>query len=190
MTRFNELQKNAKQLAERLHYKESHYSESGCITFFPILAPTTDAAREDAVTIALLASSLDNNYDSILQLHFNMIEDFSSFKEQILTGLYLLKWFRYNSIMGGYLNRCLIDLFKKDLELPTLDSIECTEFKLCLDSLSKYCSYLYTKQDKPLNCTLSARLGEQVQWEIVQVREKSFAPGPSLLSDIKSFFGM
>lgn len=190
MTRFNELQKNAKQLSERLHYKELHYSGSRCITFFSILAPTTDVARKDAITIALLASSLDNKYDPILRQHFNTTEDFSTFKEQVLTGLYLLKWFQYNSIMTGYLNRCLIDLFRKDLELPSLDSMKSAPFNLCLDSLSRYCSYLYTHKEKPLNCTLNARLGEQVQWEIVQVREKSFARGPSLFNDIKNVFGM
>lgn len=191
MTTFKQLQKNAEQLSERLRRKGLKSVATKCMAFFSVLPYSTEAAEQDAITIASFASSLDDEYDSLLSDYFNSKADLSSFKEQILTGIYLLKWFKYNSTLHYYFNSVLVDLFRSDLEISALQEIDRDKFNLCLDSLSEYCSYLYAQRERrTLNNFLIKRLGDQIQLEISNARDISLMSDSSIFKDLKTVLRM
>lgn len=184
MTLFDELQLNAKKISTRL--LRAYTGHVGCTTFFTmLLMPRDDALFDDAALVAELASSLDPQYDEDLNDYFNEeISDLAVFKEQVLVGMYLLKWFKYNSVINGYWYGALLDLFRDDLKLSALENIGQDKYKLCLDSLSKYCSYVFYNDKKGLNPTLIVKLDKKIQLDIYNASKMSFLSVPSLYSDI------
>jgi hypothetical protein len=183
MTTFDELQLNAKNISKRLLRAYAGYA--GCATFFTMLIPGDDAMMNDAAIVAELAFSLDPQYDEDLNDYFEeVMEDLGVFKEQVLIGIYLLKWFKYNTNINSYWYGALLNLFRDDLKLSVLENIGQEKYKLCLDSLSKYCSYVFYNDKKGLNSTLIIKLDKKIQLDIYNASKMSFASAPSLYSDI------
>jgi hypothetical protein len=178
MTSFHRLLQNAKNLSKSLQRKD--IKQRGCFTFFSALIPISEDAIKDATVITTLALNLDSRYDKGLKEYFReSILDLDSFKKQVLIGIYLLKWHQYNSVMNSYFNKPLIDLFRAHLEMSALEDMEDIKLTLCLKALSRYCSYVYHKDDESLNAQLKKMFGVEIQLDIYNASPTSVADNSS-----------
>ncbi len=130
--------------------------------------------QTDIEIIATLAYCLDAQYDNDLKSFYPSIKDLDVFKEQVLIGIYLVKWFKYNTLVNSYIYKSLIDLFREHLEISALDYMNETYFSLCLQSLSKYCSYIYFNEYKGFNAQLKKIIDKSIQLDIDKTRKMSF----------------
>jgi hypothetical protein len=176
---FEQLQQKAKDLPNRLLslYKKS---QNHCLSFFTLLLSSNDSAIDDANTIATLACSLDEEYDKPLCDYLdthpeNLGRDLQTFKKQVLIGIYLIKWFQYNSVIFNNRANSLLSLFREDMEVSTLEELDENEYKLCLRSLSYYCSFVYHNKDVGLNSALDVGLGPEIQLDIHNARIMLFS---------------
>jgi hypothetical protein len=76
---------------------------------------------DDATAISMVAHSLDETYELIQYVKVVKrnpeltLDDFNEFRRKVIIGIYLVKWFQYDSSVSNYLHQSLIDLFRSHL---------------------------------------------------------------------------
>lgn len=184
MLEFAKLQKNAKELIKNI---SPHFMiKQGCMSFFSAIAPNSSAI-DDASTISLLASSLDESNDKCLLSYVEEIskyyvvssKEFEDFKTKALVGIYLIKWSNYNSSVAYYLNKPLVDFFQRDLEIQSPVKMDKRMVDSSLDALSQYCSYVYENRSKPIYADLNRQLGTTIQVNIHNIKNAKFTDDSS-----------
>lgn len=184
MPEFTEFLQNAKTLSMKL--TQHFVRHQGCFSFFSTMVPN-NSAIEDAFTISLLAESLEQSNDEHLKSYFEGIHklsfandnEFENFKTNILVGIYLIKWFKYDSTVNYYINKPLIKLFQKELDLESPGEMDDRLAEAGLDALSQYCSYVYQNRKKPAYSCLYKRLGASIQLDIHKTRKSNFTEDSS-----------
>ncbi|KTD06599.1 hypothetical protein Lgra_2542 [Legionella gratiana] len=185
MTQFAQFQQKAKRLAKCFAGTGQH---AGCLSFFSMLPD--HVAMDDASTISFLAQSLDETYDLINYVKEVKrdpkltLDEFNEFRTKVIIGMYLVKWFQYNSIIKSYLHQPLIDLFRSHLGVESLEEIDKRFFDSCLSDLSYYCTFVYEKREEKIYSELNKRLGVTIQKEIHEAKHLSFHNGSSTMYDI------
>lgn len=85
---------------------------------------------DDATTISMLAHSLDETYELIQYVKAVKrnpkltLDDFNEFRRKVIIGIYLVKWFQYDSSVSNYLHQSLIDLFRSHLGIQSLEDMD------------------------------------------------------------------
>lgn len=187
MTQFAEFQQKAKQLAMSL--AKAYGQHAGCLSFFSILIPDS-AAMDDAITIGMLAQSLDDAYDlfhyvkEVKRDPQLTLDEFNEFRAKVIIGIYFVKWFQYNATIGSYLNKTLIDLFRSHLSVQSLEEVDKGFFDSCLCDLSYYCTFVYKRHEEKAYVELNQRLGVTIQKDIHDAKHLSFPNGSSALYGI------
>ena len=187
MTQFAEFQQQAKRLARCL--ARVYGQHAGCLSFFSILIPE-NAAMDDAITISMLAQSLDETYDLINYVKDVKrdskltLNDFNEFRTKVLIGIYLVKWFQHNSTVDNFLHKSLLDLFRSHLGVQSLGEVDKDFFYSCLNELSYYCTFVYERREEKTYVQLNNRLGATIQKEIHEARYLSFDNDSSSLCGI------
>lgn len=186
MLEFAELKQNAEHLSKKL--ARSYSCNFGCVGFFSALIPD-NSALGDAFTIEMVAKSLNEDNDEKLLSYVKSFtrysvvsaEEFSEFKRNVLSGIYLLMWSHYNSTFSHYMHRSLVQLFQMDLGVNSPEEMNEDWFNSSLAALSQYCSYLYiNKEEQRLYSELNQRLGEAIQADIEMVRNSRKVADSSL----------
>ncbi|CAM3055756.1 Uncharacterised protein [Legionella steigerwaltii] len=184
MTKFAEFQQKAKQLATCL--ARTYGQHVGCFSFFSLLIPN-HVAMDDAITISMLAHSLDETYDLIQYVRLVKrdpqltLDDFNEFRRKVIIGIYLIKWFQYDSLVSNYLHQSLIDLFRSHLGVQSIEEIDQDFFNSCLSELSYYCTFVYEHREEKTYFDLNKRLGATIQKDIHEVKHFSFNKDSSSL---------
>ena len=199
MPEFAIIQQNAKKLSGKL---TRHFiSNQGCMSFFSAMVPS-NSSIEEAITIGMLASTLDEANDKALQNYIEAIPVYSEinfkeledYKKKVLIGMYLMKWFDYNSSsISSYLSKPLIEFFQSELEIKSPNEMDEQTIDESLEALSQYCSYIYANRRHQVFAELNQRLGISIQVDIYQTRNSKFIEDStwySLYSGMMSTFGM
>lgn len=185
MPEFARLQQNALNLTSRL---ERYFSkQQGCLNFFSVLIPN-HSVLNDAYTIGLLASCLDEAHDKTLLLYIEKThpdvfvnnKEFENFKFQVIWGIYLFKWLQYNSSVTTYLYKPLLDLFQLDLGMASPQDVDTYMIDESLKAFSLYCCYVYEQQHtSKLFNDLNSGLGPVIQVDIHKIRNSIFVQDSS-----------
>lgn len=174
MLEFANIHQKAKQCVEQLIYA---MRPKGCFGFFNILPQLIDnSAMENATTIKLLACTLESEANEFrLFLQSNKIpsymyaskEEFNSFKDKIILGMYILLWAKQKTLVSYYFNQPLLDIFHNQLQCESLDQVTPELREECLNALKIYCAYTYGNKNSSSNyAKLHERLGDSIQVEI------------------------
>lgn len=178
MPEFAIIQQNAKQLSKRIarSYGEQ---QGGCYTFFTAIIPSlmNRDAMEDAHTIGLMATSLNDDNDEDLMCYLRTVDkdsdltskQFEKYKNKVLIGMYLMIWSQYNALISTHLNSKMIGLFQMDLEIasPTDDKLL---FDSSLSALGLYCCFIYQHRNQNIYGRLYERLDPNIQANIHTLR--------------------
>ena len=184
MTEFAEFQQNAKQLVTCL--ARTYRRHVGCLSFFSLFF-SNHAAMSDATTISMLADSLDETYELIQYVKDVKrdpkltLDDFNEFRRKVIIGIYLVKWFQYNSSVSNYLHQSLIDLFRNHLGVQSIEEINQDFFNSCLSEFSYYCTFVYERREEKTYIDLNMRLGATIQKDIHEAKYFSFNRNSSSL---------
>ncbi|KGP63877.1 hypothetical protein EP47_06980 [Legionella norrlandica] len=175
MLEFSEFQQNALKLTDRLRKRCA--PSVGCCSFFSVFV-SNSAAIEDAYTIKLVADSLNNENDKKLLNYLRSTakypivthKDVKEFKEKVLAGIYLMVWSHYHSTVSNFMNRSMIELIQRDLQINSPRDMKDTLFDSSLAALSQYCSFAYQNRNERIYANLMQRLGKTIQADIHTVR--------------------
>lgn len=178
MPEFADFQQNAKQLSKKLMH--CYMEQRGCFSFFSAIIPqlTDHSAIDDAHTIGLLADGLETEYDDDLLVFINNhtlltvlnTRELAEYKNKVLIGMYLLTWSQYTSSVVTFLNKQLVELFQRDLQIQSPGEMDEFFFDSCLNALSQYCSFIYQNRNQQQFELLNQRLGISIQVTIHTVR--------------------
>jgi hypothetical protein len=172
---FAKFQHNALSLADKLTRR--FVSSLGCCSFFYSYS-INDETIKDSLLISLVAKSLHKDNDLVLleylrSIYFNAKvteTDFTEFKQKTLMGIYILVWSRYSSTISSYLNKSLIELFQRDLEVSSLNEMDSKLFDSSLGALSQYCSFAYQNRHIRIYSDLIRNVGQSIQVDIYTLR--------------------
>ncbi|MCW8410409.1 hypothetical protein OQJ13_15625 [Legionella sp. PATHC035] len=184
MTKFAEFQQNAKQIAACL--ARTYGQHVGCLGFFSLLIPS-HADMNDAATISMLADSLDETYELIPYVKLVKkdpqltLDDFNEFRIKVIIGIYLVKWFQYNSSVSNYLHHSLIELFQSHLGVHSIEEIDRDFYDSCLSDLSYYCTFVYERREEKTYSDLNKQLGATIQKDIHEAKYFLWDRNSSLL---------
>lgn len=184
MTKFAEFQQKAKRLATCL--ARTYGQHVGCLSFFSLFI-SNHVAMDDATTISILAHSLDETYELIQYVKAVKrdpeltLDDFNEFRRKVIIGMYLVKWFQYNSAVSNYLHQSLIDLFRSHLGVQSIEEMDQDFFNSCLNDFSYYCTFVYERREEKAYFSLNDRLGATIQKDIHEAKHFSINKNSSSL---------
>ncbi len=181
---FAEFQQKAKRLATCL--ARTYGQHVGCLSFFSLFI-SKHAAMDDATAISMVAHSLDETYELIQYVKVVKrnpeltLDDFNEFRRKVIIGIYLVKWFQYDSSVSNYLHQSLIDLFRSHLGIQSLEDMDKDFFNSCLSEFSYYCTFVYERREEKTYEDLNKRLGATIQKDIHETKYFSFNKNSSSL---------
>ncbi|MCL9685777.1 hypothetical protein [Legionella maioricensis] len=184
MPEFATLLQDAKNLYKKLARR--FMSQQGCMSFFSALVPNNTALK-DALTISMLAQSLEETDDKYLLSYIEKLskssvinhDEVEEFKTKVLVGIYLLKWSYYNSSVTSYLNKPLLELFQLTLEIQSPMEMDEWMVDESLQALGQYSSFVYENKHKQIYADLLVQLGAKIQVDIHTTRNLKFAEDSS-----------
>lgn len=136
MPEFAELQQYAINFPENLVKIYTKQCSTGSL-FCACLPPVANTQQfTDALLIQHIARGVDYYSEASIET-----------KELVLIGIFVYTWYQYGSNLQGFLNKPLLSLFQKILEIDSLAKLDRTIYENSLRELSNFSDWVYDNRE-------------------------------------------
>ena len=136
MLEFDELHQRAMSFPEDLTKRYLKPCSSG-ILFYTCLPFEPDSSLlNDAMLIQQIAEAIPLYSKVTIEI-----------KKRVLVGVMAYTWFKYERSSQWFLNRPLLSLLQKNLEIDSLPSLDRAIYKNSLEELANFCNWVYENKE-------------------------------------------